>query len=196
MIQSGPAGNFVIVNDLGLDLTIVWKFDKVAGTLSSPQTFPSSAGAGPRPFAFHPNGRWFYSLNEEASTLSFFTYDATIGTLHFVSEQSTLPDKFVGTNFTSEVRLAADGKHVYCANRLHDTIAIFSIDGSGAPHLIGEESTLGDYPRSFTIDPGGDFLYVCNQRSDAVTTFAITGNGLKFTGQYTIVGSPAVMVLL
>src|SRR5688572_3180329 len=63
MIETDPAGNYVIANDLGLDLTIIWKFDKVGGTLSEPKTFPSSLGAGPRHFAFHPNGLWFYSLN-------------------------------------------------------------------------------------------------------------------------------------
>ena len=47
MIQSDPAGNFVLVNDLGLDLTIIWSFDGVNGKLLSPRTVPSSAGAGP-----------------------------------------------------------------------------------------------------------------------------------------------------
>jgi len=56
---------------------------------------------------------------------------------------------------------------------------------------LGEASTLGDYPRSFSIDPTGNFLVSCNQRSDALTTFRIraaTGEGeglanrLVFTG--------------
>jgi 6-phosphogluconolactonase len=197
MIQTDPAGNFVIVNDLGLDLTITWAFDKTTGKLSNPQTFPSSAGAGPRHFVFHPNGKWFYSLNEEASTLAFMTYNAATGTLHPVEEIQTLPPNFVGTNFTSEVRISRDGSHVYAANRLHDTVAIFSIDGTGSPRLIGEEWTRGDYPRSFTIDPTGDFLYVCNHRGDSVTTFRLHDRGtLEFTGQYTAVGSPAVIVFL
>src|SRR5260370_5424301 len=83
MIQSDPGGNFVIVNDLGLDLTIVWAFNKTTGQLSSPQTFPSSPGAGPRHFAFHPNGRWFFSLNEKASTLAFIASTPTTHALPF-----------------------------------------------------------------------------------------------------------------
>jgi 6-phosphogluconolactonase (cycloisomerase 2 family) len=198
MIDTDPAGDFVIVNDLGLDLTIVWKFDKTAGMLSDPKTFPSSLGAGPRHFVFHPNGRWFYSLNEEASTLAFMTYDARTGMLSPREEIQTLPAEFVGTNFTSEVIVSHDGKFVYAANRLHDTIAIFSIDRNGAPTLVDEEWTRGDYPRNCNIDPTGNFLYACNQRSDAITTFRIDGDGshLKFTGQYTPVGSPAVIVFL
>jgi len=187
----------VIVNDLGLDLTITWAFDKTTGKLSNPQTFPSSAGAGPRHFVFHPNGRYFYSLNEEASTLAFMTYNAATGTLHPVSEIQTLPPEFVGTNFTSEVRISKNGNYVYAANRLHDTVAIFSIEASGEPTLIGEEWTRGDYPRSFTIDPSGSFMYVCNHRGDSVTSFRLyDGSVLEFTGKYTAVGSPAVMVFL
>ncbi|MGH9448631.1 MAG: lactonase family protein, partial [Terriglobia bacterium] len=64
--------------------------------------------------------------------------------------------------------------------------------------FAGDEWTRGDYPRNFNIDPTGNFLVVCNQRSDALTTFRInhkTG-GLTFTGRYTPVGSPAVVVFL
>ena len=78
MIQADPAGKFVIANDLGLDLTIVWELDRTGGKLINPQTFPSSAGAGPRHFAFHPNGLWFYSLNEEASTLAFMNQSSCL----------------------------------------------------------------------------------------------------------------------
>ncbi len=198
MIQSDPAGNFVLANDLGLDLTIVWKFDKVLGKLSDPKTVASSPGAGPRHFVFHPNGRWFYSINEEASTLSFMTYDASTGTLTPVSEIPTLPPDFVGTNFTSEVIISRDGRFVYGLNRLHDTVAIFSIDGVGRPTLIGEEATRGDYPRSCGLDPTGSYLYACNHRGDSVVAFRVDGGGrhLNFTNQYTAVGSPAVITFL
>jgi 6-phosphogluconolactonase len=196
MIQATSGGDFVIVNDLGLDLTIVWQLDRANGHLLNPSTTPSSPGAGPRHFAFHPNGTWFYCLNEEASTLAFMTYSA--GSLNPVSEVSMLPEGFVGTSFGSEVMVSPDGRFVYATNRLHDTIAIFSVGGAGEPTLIGEEWTRGDYPRHFNIDPTGRFLYVCNQRSDAVTLFNIDGGGskLKFTGRYTAVGSPAMVTFL
>jgi 6-phosphogluconolactonase (cycloisomerase 2 family) len=196
MIQTDPAGHFVFVNDLGLDLTHVWTFDRVTGKLSNPKTVPSSPGAGPRHFAFHPNGRFFYSLNEEASTLAFMTYAASTGTLAPVQEISTLPSAFVGTNFTSEVLVSADGKFVYAANRLHDTIAVFAVGPSGELARIDETWTRGDYPRNFNIEPTGKFMYVCNHRGDSITTFRLNGDGKKvtFTGMYTAVGSPAVII--
>jgi 6-phosphogluconolactonase (cycloisomerase 2 family) len=197
-IGADPAGNYVIVNDLGLDLTQVWKFDRINGKLSDPKNVKSSPGAGPRHFAFHPNGRWFYSLNEEASTLAFMTYDKNTGSLTPVQEIPTLPPAFVGTNFTSEVMLSRDGRFVYAANRLHDTIAVFAVGPNGRVTRLGEQWTRGDYPRSFNIEPSGRFMYVCNHRGDSITTFRVEegGSELRFTGQYTAVGSPAVMVFL
>jgi 6-phosphogluconolactonase len=125
-------------------------------------------------------------------------YDTAAGTLTEKQMLSTLPDEFVGTNFTSEVRVSPDGKFVYAANRLHDSIAIFDVAKSGAVTRVGEEWTRGDYPRSFTLDPSGKFLVCCNQRSDALTTYRVEEGGRKlaFTGQYTPVGSPAIIVFL
>ncbi len=199
MIEADPAGKFVLGSDLGLDRIHVWKFDADAGTLE-----PSGASAavppgdGPRHFAFHPNGRWLYSLQEEGSTLILFDYDAASGRLTQRQQVSSLPDGFRGTNFTSEVRISRDGRFLYAGNRLHDSIAWFSIGASGALKFEGETWTRGDYPRSFTIDPTGNFLYSCNQRSDAVTVFRVNRlNGeLTFTGEYVSVGTPSIIVFL
>jgi len=200
MIQADPSGEFVLASDLGLDQIFIWKFDAKKGALSAnnPASAPLPPGDGPRHFAFHPNGRWFYSLQEEASTLVTFDYDGTSGRLTAKQTVSSLPKGFRGTNYTSEVMVSADGKFVYAANRLHDSIAWFSIGEAGTLTFAGEEWTRGDYPRTFTIDPAGNFLYSCNQRGDAITTFRInreTGN-LTFTGQYTPVGTPSIVVFL
>jgi 6-phosphogluconolactonase len=207
MIQSDPAGKFVFGADLGQDRIYSWLLNRNNGQLiaNTPPFISVPPGDGPRHFAFHPNGHWFYSLQEEASTLLIYTYDAANGTLTEEQMLSTLPPDFAGTNFTSEVRVAQNGKFVYAANRLHDTISFFNVEASGQLTLVGEVSTLGDYPRSFTIDPTGNFLVSCNQRSDALTTFRIRAahgqaeglaNRLVFTGQYTPVGNPAIIVFL
>jgi 6-phosphogluconolactonase len=200
MIQADAAGKFVFGADLGQDRIYSWLLNRNAGTLvpNTPAFVSLPGGDGPRHFAFHPNGRWFYSLQEEASTLEFFDYNGTNGTLTEQQLLSTLPPGFVGTNFTSEVRVSADGEFVYAANRLHDTIGIFRVENTGKLTRVGEVSTLGDYPRSFTIDPTGKFLFSCNQRSDALTAFEIDGDGSKatFTGSYTPVGNPAIIIFL
>lgn len=200
MIQADPSGRFVLAADLALDRILIWKFDELRGTLSAndPPWVALPQGDGPRHFAFHPNGRWLYALQEEASTLVTFDYDAVRGRLTAKQTLSTLPKGFAGTNFTSEVMISQDARFVYAANRLHDSIAWFSIGEAGALTFAGEEWTRGDYPRSFNIDPTGRFLCTCNQRSDAIATFRVnrkTG-GLTFAGQYTPVGTPAMILFL
>ena len=200
MIQSDPSGRFVLSSDLGMDRILVWKFDAGAGKLSpnDPPSVSVPPGDGPRHFVFHPNGRWLYSLQEEGSTLMLFDYDAAKGRLAERQKISSLPKGFAGTNFTSEVRVSADGRFVYAANRLHDSIGVFKVGAEGKLTFAGETWTRGDYPRSFTIDPSGNFLYSCNQRADAITTFRVdkkTG-ALAFTGRYTPVGTPANVVFL
>jgi 6-phosphogluconolactonase (cycloisomerase 2 family) len=200
MVHSDPSGRFVISTDLALDKIFVWKFDANTGRLS-PGPSPSislPSGDGPRHFAFHPNGRWLYSLQEEGSTIVVFEYDGAQGKLTRRQTVSTLPGGFAGTNFTSEILVTPDGKFVYAANRLHDTIAWFAVGSSGELKFSGEEWTRGDYPRSFSVDPSGRFLYSCNQRSDAIVTFRrdrATGQ-LTFAGHYTPVGTPAIIVFL
>jgi 6-phosphogluconolactonase len=200
MVQSDPSGRFVLSTDLGMDQILIWTFDAQQGRLTpnNPPAVSVPPGDGPRHFTFHQNGRWMYSLQEEASTLIAFDYDATQGRLTAKQTVSSLPKEFRGTDFTSEVMISADGKFLYAANRLHDSIAWFAIGPAGTLTFAGEEWTRGDYPRSFNIDPSGSFLYSCNQRSDAIAAFRVnrkTG-ALTFTGQYTDVGTPAIIIFL
>ena len=128
--------------------------------------------------------------------MMLFDFDSATGALKARQQVSTLPAGFAGTNFTSEVRVSRDGKFLYAANRLHDSIAVFSIRASGELTLVSETWTRGDYPRSFTIDPSGKYLYCCNQRADAIVCFRVnrTTGGLTFTGRYTAVGTPAIII--
>ena len=200
MIQADPSGRFVLHADLGLDKIFIWSFDARRGALTpgNPPSVSLPPGDGPRHFHFHPNGRWLYSIQEEGSTVVLFDYDAQSGGLSARQTISTLPQGFAGSNFCSEILVSGDGQHVYAGNRLHDSIAIFSVASDGRLTYAGEEWTRGNYPRSFACDPTGLFLYCCNQRADAVTVFRVnraTG-GLSFTGQYVPVGNPSVVVLL
>jgi 6-phosphogluconolactonase len=195
MIQADLSGKFVLHVDLGLDQIFVWKFNAQTGALTAndPPSITLPLGDGPRHFYFHPNGRWLYSLQEEGSNVALFNYDSATGRLTSRQTISSLPPNFAGSNFCSEIMISGDGKFLYAGNRLHDSIAIFSIAKTGQLTFITEEWTRGDYPRSFNFDPTGAFLYSCNQRADNVTVFRVnrkTGR-LTFTGHYTPVGNPS-----
>jgi 6-phosphogluconolactonase len=200
MIHADPGNRFVIQTDLGQDRIYVSALDPATGKLT-PAASPFISlppGDGPRHFTFHSNGRWLYSLQEEASTVVFFHFDPASGLLQAQQTLSTLPAGFKGTSFASEIVLSPDQRFLYAANRLRDSVAIFFLDSEGRLTWVGESSTMGDYPRHIQIDPSGTFLYACNQRSDSIASFRINRNTgqLKFTGQYTAVGSPACIVFL
>src|SRR6202012_4312809 len=74
---------YVLVNDLGLDHVSVYHLDPTTARLTpnTPPAYQALPGAGPRRFAFHPSGRWAYSLNEIDSTLDVLTWNAEQGTL-------------------------------------------------------------------------------------------------------------------
>lgn len=200
MIQADPAGRFVLHVDLGLDKIFVWKFDAQSGKLTAndPPAVALPPGDGPRHFHFHPNGRWFYSIQEEGSTIVLFDYDAASGRLSARQTISTLPPGFAGSNFCSEILVSADGKFVYAGNRLHDSIGIFAVGADGRLSHVADEWTRGNYPRSFSFDPTGEFLYCCNQRADNIAVFKVNRQSgmLEFTGHYAPVGNPSITVFV
>ena len=200
MIAADPSGRFVLHADLGLDKIFVWRFDERSGVLTAnyPPAVSLPPGDGPRHFFFHPNGSWCYSLQEEGSNIVLFDFDVAKGRLDSRQTISSLPPGFAGSNFCSEIMVSGDGRFVYAGNRLHDSIGIFSVGKNGELTFLGEEWTRGNYPRSFNFDPTGQFLYSCNQRGDNVAVFRVqrkTGR-LVFTGHYTAVGNPSIIVFL
>ncbi len=200
MIQADASGRFVLHVDLGLDRIFVWKFDDRRGVLTANDAHEVvlPPGDGPRHFAFHPNGRWLYSIQEEGSTIVLFDWDGAAGRLAPRQTISSLPPGYAGSNFCSEILVSADGRFVYAGNRLHDSIGIFAVGRTGELTFTGYEWTRGNYPRSFAFDPAGRFLYCCNQRADNVTVFRVDAKtgGLHFTGQYTPVGNPSSIVFV
>jgi 6-phosphogluconolactonase (cycloisomerase 2 family) len=200
MIEADPAGRFVLHVDLGLDRIFVWKFDEKKGTLTpnDPPSVALPAGDGPRHFHFHPNGKWLYSIQEEGSTIVLFDYDAAAGRLTSRQTISTLPRGYAGSNFCSGILVSSDGRFVYAGNRLHDSIGIFSVGTNGTLKHVADEWTRGNYPRSFSFDPTGRFLFCCNQRADNVAVFRVNRKmgGLDFTGHYAGVGNPSHVVFL
>jgi 6-phosphogluconolactonase len=91
-----------------------------------------------------------------------------------------------GDYSSADIHFSPDGRFLYVSNRgTENNIAIFATDSnSGKLSLVGYQSTIGDHPRNFCIDPSGKFLLVANQLTGDVVVFrrnAETGL-LKYTG--------------
>lgn len=200
MIASDPSGKFVFSTDLGLDRIYQYRFDAQSGKLTPndpPFVTASSKGAGPRHFVFTPKGDGLWLINEEASTLTYYSLDSASGTLKEGRTVSALPQGYKGTSFAAGLALSHDGKQLYVANRLHNSIAHFTVKADGTLTHQDDIWTRGDYPRSLTLDNQGRWLYVMNQRSDNITRFRVAPQDgkLTFEPEYTAIGSPSQMVI-
>ena len=200
MVAADPSGQFVIANDAGLDLTLIWRLDMQAGRLlpADAPVVAAPSGSAPRHFVFHPNGRIFYNLYEHDAKIAVYGYDAARGAMKLMQSISTLPAKFAGSNLSSEIIITADGRFLYASNRLHNSIAVFAVTGDGQLRSIAENWAHAESPRSICIDPSGQFLYSCNQKGDSITSFRISAvsGTLAFTGRFEPVGSPAAIVFV
>ena len=201
MIQADPAGRFVLHVDLGLDQIFVWKFDEQLGSLTpnDPPAVSLPPGDGPRHFHFHPRGRWLYSIQEEGSTIVLFDYDARTGRLAARQTISTLPPGFAGSNFCSEILVSADGRFVYAGNRLHDSIGIFSVGSSGDLTYRRGGVDAGQLSAQLQLRPRGAvplLLQSTRRQHRRFPSEPQDSGGLEFTGHYTPVGNPSIIVFL
>lgn len=179
-----PDNKHVYVADLGTDKVMSYKIESFEkGLIPTQQKFVKiQNGAGPRHMDFHPNGNFFYVLNELDRTVNTFDYNSTNGALTQKQSVSTLPEGFSDFSLCAAIHVHPSGKYLYASNRGHNSIVIFSIDqNSGMLSFIGTEPTLGDFPRDFSIDPSGKHLWVGNQNSDNIIKFEIDLNTGKLS---------------
>jgi 6-phosphogluconolactonase len=197
-IDLSPDNRFAMVDDLGLDQLLVYKFDAAKGSLTpnDPPFAKVDAGAGPRHFVLHPNGNFAYVVAEMGHTVTAFSNNPVTGTLQALQTVTTLPQDFSGRNDDAEIQMHPSGKFLYASNRGHDSIAIFAVDQTtGKLTPAGIVSTGGKEPRSFEIDPTGTLLFAENQKSDNVVVFRIdqTTGKLTPTGKTFEVASPVCL---
>ena len=195
------ANRYAFVPDLGLDKTLIYRFDSEPGKLTSntPPAVAVKPGAGPRHIVFHPNGRYAYLINELDSTIDCYRYTRENGSLESIQTISTLPQGFDAASTCADLQVHPSGEFLYGSNRGHDSIAIYRIDPeTGRLDGIGHESTRGKTPRNFAIDPGGRYLLAANQDSDTIVTFQIDPDidNLQPTGQVMDVPTPVCVKII
>jgi 6-phosphogluconolactonase len=155
-------------------------FDADTGELTpaDPPFVATPAEDHPRHIVLHPSGRWAYTSNEAGDSIGVFAIDEDAGSLERIQTLSTIPDGFDGAqNSTARCEMSLDGRHVYVANRGHNSIACFAIDQeTGLVTLLEQEPTEA-VPRSFTIHEDGKFLYAAGQESGKLAGFRIEDDG-------------------
>ncbi len=183
-IEAAPGNRFVLASDLGLDEVLVYRFDAAKGTLTpnTPPAYQGPPGAGPRHFAFSPNGHFGYLASEMAHSVTALAWDGRLGTLRSLQSLSLAPDDFQPENTAAEIAVSRSGRFVYASDRGHDSISVFAISPvNGHMTLVERDSTGGKEPRNFALDPSGRYLFAANQNSDSVVIFRVDPASGKLT---------------
>lgn len=181
-----PSGNYLAGADLGTDWVKV--FEYADGGLVEVSAVQVAEGSGPRHLAFHPDGDVLYVINELTGTITSFAFDAESGALGDEMQTiSTVPQNFPALKSTAEILVHPSGKFLYGSNRKHedhplaDSIVAYSIDDDGMLRLLGYTTHDITFPRAFSIDPTGTWLYAMGQKGDSIVQFHIDPNAGTLT---------------
>lgn len=175
-----PTNRFALVADLGLDRVYVYRFDAETGVIvpHDPPFVSLAPASGPRHFAWHPNGRTLYLIQEMSNTITVFGWDGRAGRLEARQTIPTLPADFHGENTAAEILVHPNGRVVYASNRGHDSVARFAVDpGSDALTAVEHVASRGRTPRYMAFDPTHRWLAVSNVDSDTIALFEIVDAG-------------------
>jgi 6-phosphogluconolactonase len=197
VIDTRPKAHCVFIDDsnkhvyvpvLGADFIMQFKFDAGSGMLTpnDPPTVATKAGAGPRHFTIHPNGRWGYLITETTATIGTYSIDRDKGTLTEVAFVDTGDYNQKDSAFASDIHVTPNGKFLYGAVRTTSTLHGYKIDpDKGTLTAIGKWPTEKT-PRGFNIDPRGRFLLAVGLDSASLTVHAIDQDSgeLKTVRQY------------
>jgi len=171
-----PDNRFLLVADLGADRIFIYHFDAAHGRIApnDPPSAEGPLGGGVRHLAFHPNGKVLYAINELASSVTMFRYDAERGALENLQTVSTLPQGFKARNTAAEIAINAQGSRVYASNRGHDSLALLAVDPVVFTLTAMEfPSIMGRTPRHFALDPEGANAVVACQDSGLLLVFRV-----------------------
>lgn len=166
-----PAGKRLYVCDLGTDQIWIYDWSPESGLkLSCAEKLPLPPGSGPRHLVFDPSGGILYAANELNSTAASFVRDPATGKWRLHTVRSTLL-RPVQRNFPGAVKITADGRFFFVANRGHDSIAVFKTSGDGGFRLLDAVPSQGQFPSDLLLQDHDRILSVSHLKSGTVTRF-------------------------
>jgi 6-phosphogluconolactonase len=173
-----PSGRFVVVCDKGTDRILVYRLDPRAERLQLAYAHSCPPGTAPRLPAFHTVAPIVLVVNELASTLSSFAFDASRGSLALLDSTPTAPD-YAGNNEPADVQIHPLGRLVYVNNRGRDDVAWFRLDlpSGRLSHSGSVAISRSEHPglaaRSMAFDPSGKFLLVADRPANRLLAYRV-----------------------
>jgi len=176
-----PSGKLLfVVTDVGSVAT--YSIDSTGAPSFVGQT--ATGGAGAISLAVDPLGRFVYSANVNANTVSAYSVDIATGLLTEIagSPFPTGPNPFF-------VAVHPSGNFLYAVNANGQSVSAYALDSTtGAPtEIAGSPFTVGSIPEAMALDPAGKYAFVANSNSNDMSALTIVSE----TGALqTIAGSP------
>jgi 6-phosphogluconolactonase len=172
-VVPSPDNRFAIATDLGTDELLTYRLDAGNGRLEPVRAIRVSPGAGPRHFAFHPNGAIAYVVNELDSTVCRLAYSASDGVLRILDTVAATPAPSSASQ-PADLRIAGSGRFLYASIRGDDTIATYGLEpATGAIVSTSTRAAGGKTPRSFALSPCGGYMLVALQDSDRLVVYRL-----------------------
>ena len=136
-----------------------------------------SIDAGPRHMIFDNKGDTAYFINETNDSIVIREAEALRGSRAPKPSRTpvTLGSPVTpGKGTAAAIHLSEDGRFLYASTRNpKNIIVVFAVNPTdGSLREIQTVPSGGKAPREFTIAPGGKFLLVANQQSDAIAVFS------------------------
>jgi 6-phosphogluconolactonase (cycloisomerase 2 family) len=135
----------------------------------------------------HPSNDFLYASNQDTSTISLFTINATTGALTEVLPRTALVTSSGGVGLSPGVMtMDSGGKYLFVGNQVTNDIWVFSIGASGKLTFVSS-AQVGAGPASLTLAASGALLYVSVPTFSAIYVFSVNSGVLTQVGMPTIV---------
>jgi 6-phosphogluconolactonase (cycloisomerase 2 family) len=165
-----PSSRFLYVAS-GPGSSLTYSLDASGIPTYVAQTPQASGGA--IGIAIAPSGKFVYTANVNANTVSFYGVDATSGALTLAGQVATGPNP-------GSIVLDPLGKFLFVPNKNGQSVSVYSIDpNTGVPTVVpGSPFATGQIPDAVSVHPSGNFAYVVNQASNSISAFTVDSSGV------------------
>jgi 6-phosphogluconolactonase len=145
------------------------------GAITAETQTPQVQGTSPTGLALLPSGKFLYTANSRANTISVYAVDAD-GTLT-LTQTPIQGNQAEGPNVAL---IDPTGQYLTVSNNFSNNISVFQIDASSGAltEVGGSPFPANAGPTEMVFTPSGQFLYVTNPSIKTVTAFSFASGVL------------------
>lgn len=142
----------------------------------------STADATPRHLAMRPDERFLYCMNETSSIVDVFSVGDGGRALTPVQSVDLRPPSARDTHgLGADIMVSADGRFLYCTERMRGTVSVFAIDQASGFLSPVQTIEVGSIPRSIAMDPSGRFMASAMQGDGVIHIHAVSPDDGRLT---------------